>query len=186
MTGVLALAAGAAVAVTALLPASHPASQRPRVQLAAWTVVQQPGGIIHVTIRELRDPAGLQAALRADGVRPASPSETASRRHACPTPAAARRAAHSNRDGRGAGLPAVHWQPSQLGRSLGDWRHVAQGGGPGCLGAAVTGRLSLGWPVLGQDGRFQSWCAPLNGNARTKGCAKSFLSVTTGGLSRPL
>ena len=73
MTTVLVLAAGAAVAVTALLPASHPASHQPRVQLAAWTVVQQPGGIIHVTVRELRDPAGLQAALRADGV-PASVS----------------------------------------------------------------------------------------------------------------
>ena len=63
MTGVLALAAGAAVAVTAL-PASHPASP----QLAAWAVVHQPGGIIHVTVRELRDPAGLQAALRGGGV----------------------------------------------------------------------------------------------------------------------
>jgi hypothetical protein len=68
MTGVLALAAGAAVAVTALLPASHPASHRPGVQLAAWTVVKQPGGTIKVTIRELHNPAGLQRRLRADGV----------------------------------------------------------------------------------------------------------------------
>jgi hypothetical protein len=67
----LAAAACAAVAVAALLPAGHPASHRPRVQLAAWTVVTKPGGIIQITIRELRDPAGLQAALRADGV-PAS------------------------------------------------------------------------------------------------------------------
>jgi hypothetical protein len=82
MTGVLALAAGAAVAVTALLPAGHPASHQPRVQLAAWTVVQQPGGIIHVTISELRDPAGLQAALRADGV-PASVSFGNGQQTAC-------------------------------------------------------------------------------------------------------
>jgi hypothetical protein len=82
VTAVLALAAGAAVAVTVLLPASHPASHRPRVQLAAWTVVQQPGGIIHVTIRELRDPAGLQAALRADGV-PASVSFGNGQQTAC-------------------------------------------------------------------------------------------------------
>ena len=82
MTGVLALAAGAAVAVTALLPAGHPASHQPRVQLAAWTVVQQPGGIIHVTISELRDPAGLQATLRADGV-PASVSFGNGQQTAC-------------------------------------------------------------------------------------------------------
>jgi hypothetical protein len=82
MTGVLVLAAGAAVAVTELMPASHPASHQPRVQLAAWTVVQQPGGIIHVTIRELRDPAGLQATLRADGV-PASVSFGNGQQTAC-------------------------------------------------------------------------------------------------------
>jgi hypothetical protein len=80
MTGVL--AAGAAVAVTALLPASHLASHQPRVQLAAWMVVRQPGGIIHVTISELRDPAGLQAALRADGV-PASVSFGNGQQTAC-------------------------------------------------------------------------------------------------------
>ncbi|MGO9079420.1 MAG: hypothetical protein ACLQDY_10310 [Streptosporangiaceae bacterium] len=68
ITGVLALAAGAAVAVTALLPASHPASPRPGFQLTAWTVVKQPGGNIKVTVHELRDPAGLQRRLRADGV----------------------------------------------------------------------------------------------------------------------
>jgi hypothetical protein len=82
MTGVLALAAGAAVAVTALLPASHPASHQPRVQLAAWTVVRQPGGIIDVTISELRNPAGLQATLRADGV-PASVSFGNGQQTAC-------------------------------------------------------------------------------------------------------
>ncbi len=68
MTGALALAAGAAVAVTALLPASHPASHRPGFQLTAWTVVMQPGGNIKVSIHELRNPAGLQRRLRADGV----------------------------------------------------------------------------------------------------------------------
>jgi hypothetical protein len=68
MTAVLALAAGAAVAMTTLLPASHPASRHPRVQLAAWTVTRQPGGNIKVTIRELHNPAGLQRRLRVDGV----------------------------------------------------------------------------------------------------------------------
>jgi hypothetical protein len=63
----LAVVAGAAVAVTVLLPAGH----QPRVQLAAWTVVKQADGTVTVTLRELRDPAGLQRRLRADGV-PAS------------------------------------------------------------------------------------------------------------------
>ena len=66
MTGVLALVAGAAVAVTALVQASHPASHRRGFQLTAWTVVKQPGGNIKVTIHELRDPAGVQRRLRAD------------------------------------------------------------------------------------------------------------------------
>ena len=64
LAGVLALAVAAALAMTTLAPASH----HPRVQLAAWTVVTQPGGNVSVTIRELRDPAGLQRRLRADGV----------------------------------------------------------------------------------------------------------------------
>ncbi len=64
MAGTLAVAAGLAVALTALLPASH----QPRTQLTAWTVAEQAGGNIRVTIRELRDPAGLQRKLRADGV----------------------------------------------------------------------------------------------------------------------
>jgi hypothetical protein len=40
-------------------------------QLTAWTVSRQANGEIRVTIRELKDPAGLQRELRADGV-PAS------------------------------------------------------------------------------------------------------------------
>jgi len=39
--------------------------------LAAWTVNTGPGGTVTVTIRALRDPAGLQARLRMDGI-PAS------------------------------------------------------------------------------------------------------------------
>jgi hypothetical protein len=77
VTGTLALAAGAALAVTALAPASHEAghqvshqasSQAP-VRLTAWTVTRLAGGNISVTIRELKDPAGLQSTLRADGVQ---------------------------------------------------------------------------------------------------------------------
>ncbi len=39
-----------------------------RVQLAAWTVQRAPGGLVIVTIRDLRDPAGLAALLRRYGV----------------------------------------------------------------------------------------------------------------------
>jgi hypothetical protein len=67
LAGAAAVAAGATVAVAALLPAGHPAG----AQLAAWTVARQANGTIYVTIRELRDAARLQSTLRADGV-PAS------------------------------------------------------------------------------------------------------------------
>ena len=71
VAGALAVAAGTALAVTALLPASHQPSHPARAQLAAWTVVKQADGGIRVTIHELRDPAALQRTLRADGI-PAS------------------------------------------------------------------------------------------------------------------
>lgn len=71
VAGALAVAAGAAVAVTTLAPAGHQPGHPARAELAAWTVVKQADGSIAVTIRELRDPAGLQATLRGDGV-PAS------------------------------------------------------------------------------------------------------------------
>jgi hypothetical protein len=87
VAAVLAAAAAAAVAVTALLPASHPASHQPGIQLAAWTVVRQADGTVSVTIRQMRDPAGLQSTLRADGV-PASVSFFGPRSSACvPYPA---------------------------------------------------------------------------------------------------
>ena len=59
------------LAVTTLAPSGHPASHPATAQLAAWTVVKQADGTVTITIREFRDPAGLQAKLRADGV-PAS------------------------------------------------------------------------------------------------------------------
>jgi hypothetical protein len=62
--GALALAAGVAVAVTALVPSSHQTT----AGLPAWTVVKQSDGNISITIRQLRDPAGLQSTLRGDGL----------------------------------------------------------------------------------------------------------------------
>jgi hypothetical protein len=71
LAGALAVVTGAALATTSLLPGTHQASPQPPAQLAAWTVTRQADGDIRVTIRELRNPAGLQSNLRADGV-PAS------------------------------------------------------------------------------------------------------------------
>jgi hypothetical protein len=90
VTGTAAVAAGAALAVTALTPASHlaspqpshPAGRQPAAQLAAWTVTKLADGNISVTIRELADPAGLQSTLRADGV-PASVTFASQQNGAC-------------------------------------------------------------------------------------------------------
>jgi hypothetical protein len=83
LTGAMAVMAGTAIAVTALAPSGHTASQsghpasHPRIaQLAAWTVARQADGDIKVTIRQLSDPSGLQSTLRADGV-PANVSSLA-------------------------------------------------------------------------------------------------------------
>jgi hypothetical protein len=95
LAGVVAVAAGTVLAVTVLLPASHPAGHPPRVRLAAWTVVQQPGGNVMVTIRELHNPAGLQAELRADGV-PATVTFLSQLNPACyPWPGAALHGMHT-------------------------------------------------------------------------------------------
>jgi hypothetical protein len=66
---VVAMLAAAAVAAIVLQPSGHPAGTG--IQLAAWTVVKQTDGTVDVSIRELRNPNGLQRALRDDGV-PAS------------------------------------------------------------------------------------------------------------------
>src|SRR5215471_8502983 len=68
MAGALAVVAASAVAVSVLAGPSHQQPRPPAVRLAAWTVTTEPGGIVAVTIRDLRDPAGLQAALAAHGV----------------------------------------------------------------------------------------------------------------------
>jgi hypothetical protein len=92
VAGVAAVAGVTAVAVTGVGRASTPAAASshatptlgslgtPRAsavasgtgasgtRLDAWTVTKNPNGIVDVTIRQLSDAAGLQAALRADGV----------------------------------------------------------------------------------------------------------------------
>ena len=78
VAGAAAAVAGAVLAGTTLLPAGHPSG----VRLAAWTVTRQANGTIKVTIRELRDPAGLQSKLRADGI-PASVTFSSKPNPAC-------------------------------------------------------------------------------------------------------
>jgi hypothetical protein len=76
MAAALAVAAGTALAVTALLPSSHPkvpgsghpGSHPAGARLSAWTVAKQANGDIDVTIYQLKNPAGLQSTLRADGL----------------------------------------------------------------------------------------------------------------------
>jgi hypothetical protein len=63
LAGAVALIGGAAAAVAFLVPGGHATTAR----LAAWTVTKNAGGIT-IVVNELKDPAGLQAKLRADGV----------------------------------------------------------------------------------------------------------------------
>ena len=80
MAGVLALAGAAALALTTLVPASHQASPRPRVQLAAWTVV--------TSLAALSQSPSASCAIRPDcnagsaptGYRPPSPSSASKTR----------------------------------------------------------------------------------------------------------
>ena len=62
LTGTAALAGAAAVTALNLGAPAGTAT------LAAWTVTAGPGHTVHVTIRQLSDPAGLQRELRAYGV----------------------------------------------------------------------------------------------------------------------
>jgi hypothetical protein len=58
------------LALTAMAP-GRPVRPQPQAHLVAWTVARLSDGNIRVRIFQLRDPAGLQAKLRAEGV-PAS------------------------------------------------------------------------------------------------------------------
>jgi hypothetical protein len=78
------LTATAVAAATLAAPGGRPATGQAQntAQLTAWTVAKDPAGGVDVTIRELKDPAGLQARLRAAGV-PASVSFSGHTNPAC-------------------------------------------------------------------------------------------------------
>jgi hypothetical protein len=63
-----AVAAAVALALTPGSPARHGGSQGGGATLAAWSVIEEQHGLLRVSIRELRDPAGLQQMLHAAGV----------------------------------------------------------------------------------------------------------------------
>jgi hypothetical protein len=67
LAGVAAAAVAAAVAL-ALGPPAPARHASHGATLAAWTVIPERHGLIKVTIRDLRDPAGLQQTLREHGV----------------------------------------------------------------------------------------------------------------------
>lgn len=69
------MAAGFSLAVvTGIFAAQALQSSSPRPgssagpKLAAWTVTRRPDGLVNIYLRQLRDPAGLRALLRKDGV----------------------------------------------------------------------------------------------------------------------
>jgi hypothetical protein len=65
------LAAGLTVAGLVASRSGQPAPQArptPPATLAAWTVTKGPGHTVTILVRQLRDPAGLERTLRADGV----------------------------------------------------------------------------------------------------------------------
>lgn len=64
LTGAVALAGSAIAAVALLVPGGNPVT----AQLAAWTVTRDPDVGITVTVNHMKDPEGLQATLRADGI----------------------------------------------------------------------------------------------------------------------
>jgi hypothetical protein len=66
--GLAAAATAAVIAAAVAVPALLAGNGTSPARLAAWTVTIRPGGRLIVTIRELRDAAGLQRRLRADGV----------------------------------------------------------------------------------------------------------------------
>jgi hypothetical protein len=72
LTAAAAAAAAAAVVLTSgprAVPGQHPAAGQSRtVVTAAWTVREDAGGTVTITMRQYANPAGLQQTLRADGV----------------------------------------------------------------------------------------------------------------------
>jgi hypothetical protein len=68
ITGAAALIGGAAATVALLASGGHPSGNPGAARLAGWTVTRAADGSVSVVVNQLKDPAGLQATLRADGI----------------------------------------------------------------------------------------------------------------------
>lgn len=68
LTVTVAVAAAVAVAVALTQQPGAGTHTGPGTQLAAWTIIEKPPGIIEIKIRQLKDPVGMQRELRSDGV----------------------------------------------------------------------------------------------------------------------
>jgi hypothetical protein len=145
-----------AVAAFALLPGG---SGHGTTRLASWTVITEPGGQIGVTIRELRDPAGLQRRLRADGV-PATVRFTSQFPRPCqhyPLPARQTFRLLSRifpRSSNASGHTAFTINPSAIPGRIGLWINVSPPArhGPG------SADFSASWTLVYASGR----CTPGN------------------------
>jgi hypothetical protein len=89
VAGALAVAAGTALAVTALLPSGHQPSHPARAQLAAWTVVKQPTAVSGSPSMSCETRPGCRARSAPMASRSASPSPASRTRPAGPTASAA-------------------------------------------------------------------------------------------------
>jgi hypothetical protein len=151
------------VAVFTLLPGSGDHGTTQAAKLAAWTVIDKPGGQVNVTIRELRDPGGLQRRLRADGV-PATiqfASQFSARHHPCYYPLPPNRAFRLlsrifPRVTSASGQTAFTINPSAIPARIGLWIHVSPpaGHGPG------SAEFSASWTLVYANGRCPSGKVP--------------------------
>jgi hypothetical protein len=124
---------GSLAVVAALLAAGGAArTGAGAAQLTAWTVSRQANGDIRVTIRELKDPAGLQREMRADGV-PASVRFSGNQDRACrPYPASQAQLAR---------VYPVPYGQLPAGNVLGQWHQVKSVPRPARGGNVVPPRL---------------------------------------------
>jgi hypothetical protein len=68
LTGVGVLAGGIGVAAALLVPGTARPAQPGKATLAAWTVAKDPDGGVTITLNQMKNLAGMQATLRADGI----------------------------------------------------------------------------------------------------------------------
>lgn len=133
------IGAGAALAAGGLPGrAGRPAGPGGHARLTAWSVTKGPGSTVTVEINQLRDPAGLQATLRSDGVPATVAFESGTLGDTPPLPQGCHRPAMSNQAG-------SHLQAEILG--------LARLGSLGKPLGRASGRLRPGYEVSRSSAR---------------------------------